>query len=88
MREPFSYFLPVSFNIFPKNMRLFSHNEHFRVAGRTTFYESVEQMQNDLDAYRDYYNTQRAHRGKSTDGRTPKNVFFAGILLSDLQEGA
>ena len=67
---------------------LHSHDEYFRVAGRTTFYESVEQMQNDLDVYIDCYNARRAYRVRSMDGRTPKTVFFAGILLSDFRKGA
>ncbi len=34
-------------------------DEHFRIKGRTTWYESVEQMQTDLDSYLEHYNTQR-----------------------------
>ena len=75
-------------NGFVERMHRTLLDEHFRVAGRTTFYESVEQMQNDLNVYLDYYNTQRAHQGRNMDGRTPFKVFVEGIPQSELQEGA
>ena len=75
-------------NGFVERMHRTLLDEHFRVAGRTTFYESVEQMQNDLAVYLDYYNTQRAHQGRNMDGRTPYQVFIEGIPQSELQEGA
>ena len=37
-------------------------DEHFRVLGRTKFYESIQEMQNDLDAYLITYNTKRPIR--------------------------
>ena len=75
-------------NGFVERMHRTLLDEHFRVAGRTTFYESVDQMQKDLDVYLDYYNTQRAHQGRNMDGRTPFKVFVEGIPQSELQEGA
>ncbi|VFB10905.1 integrase catalytic subunit [Aeromonas salmonicida] len=39
-------------------------DEHFRIKGRTTWYESVEQMQTDLDSYLEQYNTQRHIRAR------------------------
>jgi transposase InsO family protein len=36
-------------------------DEHFRVKGRTKFYESVSEMQNDLDEYLKFYNNERTH---------------------------
>ena len=53
--------------------------EHLRIKGRTTWYESVEEMQKDLDGYLETYNTRRPHRGRGMDGRTPYEVFKAGI---------
>ena len=47
--------------------------------GRTTWYESVEEMQTDLDAYLESYNRARPHRGRNMDGRTPYKVFKAGL---------
>jgi transposase InsO family protein len=54
-------------------------DEHFRVAGRTTWYESVEQMQGDLDCYLKHYNHERPHQGRMMEGRTPYQMFVAGI---------
>jgi transposase InsO family protein len=54
-------------------------DEHFRVMGRTKFYDSVEEMQKDLDAYLVIYNTKRPHQGRGMNGRTPANVFMAGL---------
>lgn len=54
-------------------------DEHFRVMGRTKFYESVDEMQTDLDAYLVTYNTKRPHQGRGMNGRTPATVFKAGL---------
>lgn len=53
-------------------------DEHFRVMGRTKFYESIDEMQTDLDAYLVTYNTKRPHQGRNINGRTPATVFVAG----------
>ena len=53
--------------------------EHLRIKGRTTWCETVAEMQEDLDAYLTIYNTQRPHRSRSMEGRTPYEVFKAGI---------
>ena len=37
-------------------------DEHLRVKGRTTWYETVEEMQADLEAYLKTYNRKRRHR--------------------------
>jgi hypothetical protein len=42
---------------------------HFRIMGRTRFYESVDEMQPDLDAYLVSYNTERPHPGYRNMGR-------------------
>ena len=54
-------------------------DEHFRVMGRTKFYESVDEMQDDLDAYLETYNTKRPHQGRNMKGRTPNTVFIDGL---------
>lgn len=46
-------------------------DEHFRVEGRRTWFETVEQMQEALDAYLLTYNTARPHQGRGMNGRTP-----------------
>jgi len=53
--------------------------EHLRIKKRTTWYETVEEMQKDLDAYLETYNQRRPHRGRGMEGRTPHAVFKAGI---------
>ena len=54
-------------------------DEHLRVKGRTTWYESVEEMHTDLDAYLDIYNRNRPHRSRGMEARTPYQVFKKGI---------
>ena len=54
-------------------------DEHFRIEGRKTFYESIQQMQKDLDGYLVKYNTKRPHQGRGMKGRTPEQVFKAGL---------
>ncbi|WP_244057485.1 integrase core domain-containing protein, partial [Aeromonas caviae] len=44
----------------------------------TTWYESVEQMQTDLDSYLEHYNTQRPHQGRMMEGQTP--AFFKIVV--------
>ena len=39
--------------------------------GRTIWYESVSEMQEDLDAYIETYNRNRPHRGRGMEGRPP-----------------
>lgn len=46
-------------------------DEFFRTAFRTTFYESVDQLQADLDAWLIHYNTERPHQGYRNMGRRP-----------------
>ena len=56
-------------------------DEHFRIAGRINFYESVQEMQTDLDEYFVKYNRERSHQGRNMNGRTPYEVFSEGIKL-------
>lgn len=53
--------------------------EHLRIKGRATSYETVEKMQKDLDVYLETYNQRRLHRGRGTEGPTRYHVFTAGI---------
>jgi hypothetical protein len=53
--------------------------EFYSVAFRRTFYESLDQLQRDLDRYVAFYNRQRAHQGYRTQGRTPFQTFLDGI---------
>jgi len=54
-------------------------DEHFRIAGRTKWYKTVEEMQKDLDAYLVIYNEKRPHQGRMMEGRTPLAMFKRGI---------
>jgi transposase InsO family protein len=49
-------------------------DEFFRLVFRTKFYESVETLQSDLDAWLVEYNTQRPHQGYRNRGRRPMDV--------------
>ncbi|WP_394689656.1 hypothetical protein [Hoeflea sp.] len=46
-----------------------------------TFYQSIQQMQQDLDAYLVTYNTKRPHQGRGMKGRTPIQAFRDGLKL-------
>jgi transposase InsO family protein len=46
-------------------------DEFFRVTMRETFYETVEALQADLDAWLVHYNTERPHLGYRNQGRRP-----------------
>ena len=54
-------------------------DEHFRVKGRTTWYETVEQMQVDLKQYLHHYKYERPHQGRMMEGRTPYAMFTEGL---------
>ena len=54
-------------------------DEHFRVMGRTKFYEGIDEMQADLDAFLVTYNTRRPHQGRAMNGRTPAKAFIDGL---------
>jgi len=54
-------------------------NEHFRIKGRTKWYESLTEMQKDLDEYLVTYNTLRSHQGRGMNGRTPLDAFVSGL---------
>ena len=63
-------------------------DEFLRVEGRKTWYESVDQMQADLDVWMQTYNTQRPHQGRNMNGRTPLQVFVEGLPKPPETEGA
>ena len=52
-----------------------------RLKGREKFYETVGEMQTDLDAYLVTYNTKRPHQGRGMKGRTPLRAFKDGLKL-------
>ena len=56
-------------------------DEFYAVAFRKTLYTSMEQIQDDLDAFMRYYNEQRTNQGKRCLGRTPKQTWDDGYEL-------
>jgi transposase InsO family protein len=62
--------------------------EFFAVAFRKTFYESLGQLQVNLDRYPDFYNRERAPQGYRAHGRTPYQAFSNGLALLPLEEAA
>jgi transposase InsO family protein len=57
-------------------------NEFYRVAFRKKIYQSVEELQVDLDAWLEHYNNDRTHQGKRCQGRTPMDTFTASLDLA------
>jgi transposase InsO family protein len=55
-------------------------DEHFRVEGRRTWFETIDEMQVVLDTYMESYNHQRPHQGRGMNGRTPATAFTEGLL--------
>jgi transposase InsO family protein len=51
-------------------------DEHFRVEGRRTWLDTVDEMQGALDSYLIGYNTKRPHQGRGMNGRTPLKAFI------------
>lgn len=66
-------------NGFVERMHRTLLDEHFRIKGREKWYESVEEMQVDLDEYLIRYNTKRPHQGRDMKGCTPYAVFVKGL---------
>jgi transposase InsO family protein len=58
-------------NGFVERMNRTLLDECFRVAGRTTWYISPEEIQRDLDTFLEFYNLKRSHQGYRLKGRTP-----------------
>ena len=54
-------------------------DEHFRVEGRRTWFETIDEMQVVLDEYLVGYNTKRPHQGRGMNGRTPLAAFREGL---------
>ena len=54
-------------------------DEHFRVEGRRTWFETIAEMQAVLDVYLAGYNTARPHQGRGMNGRTPARAFTEGL---------
>lgn len=53
-------------------------DEFYRVNLRKTLYESIEQLQEDLDNWIKHYNNERTHQGKRCKGRNPMQTLLDG----------
>jgi len=58
-------------------------DEFYKVAFRKKVYSSLEDIQADLDAFMDDYNTRRTNQGRYCQGRTPMETFLAGLTEYD-----
>ena len=52
--------------------------EFYQVTFRKKIYETIEQLQNDLDERIDHHNNERTHQGKICEGRTPMQTLEEG----------
>ena len=57
-------------------------DEFYRVAFRKKLYTSMEQIQEDLDAWLREYNEVRPHQGRWCYGKTPMQTFFDSLELA------
>ncbi|MES3017897.1 MAG: IS481 family transposase [Bacteroidota bacterium] len=53
-------------------------NEFYQVAFRKKIYESIDDLQKDVDIWINHYNNERTHQGKMCCGRTPMQTFLDG----------
>ena len=53
-------------------------HEFYQVAFRKKIYQSLEELQTDLDEWISFYNNDRTHQGKMCCGRTPLETFLDG----------
>ena len=61
-------------------------DEHFRVEGRRTWFETIDEMQVVLDEYLVGYNQRRPNQGRGMNGRTPAVAFIDGLPKTNQQK--
>lgn len=57
-------------------------NEFYAVAFRKKIYQSLEELQKDLDLWVEHYNKERTHSGKFCYGKTPMQTFLETLHLA------
>ena len=57
-------------------------DEFYSVAFRKKIYNSIEELQSDVDKWITYYNNERTHSGKHCFGRTPMQTFREDLHLT------
>jgi hypothetical protein len=55
--------------------------EFYQVAFQRKLYHSLEELQTDLDAWLEHYNSERTHQGKMCCGRAPMQTLLDGKQL-------
>ena len=63
-------------------------DEHFRIEGRRTWFETIAEMQVVLDVYLDGYNYRWPHQGRGMHGRTPAQAFTEGLPPAPAKENS
>jgi transposase InsO family protein len=56
--------------------------EFYAIAFRKKLYNTLEELQGDLDEWVTYYNQERTHSGRYCDGKTPMQTFKESIILA------
>ena len=56
-------------------------NEFYRIAFRKKIYNTLDELQADLDTWIKYYNEERTHSGKHCFGKTPMQTFLDSMPL-------
>ena len=59
--------------------------EFYAVAFRKKIYKSIQEVQNDLDQWLEYYNNKRTHQGKNCKGLTPMECFTKHKHLAQIK---
>ena len=57
-------------------------DEFYATAFRKKIYNTMEELQTDLDVWLEYYNNERTHSGKHCYGKTPMQTWNDSILLA------
>ncbi len=55
--------------------------EFYQVTFRKKLYQSIAELQADLDVWIDFYNQERTHQGKMCCGRTPFETMIEGKAI-------
>src|SRR5262249_26358806 len=57
-------------------------DEFYRIAFRKKIYDTIDELQTDLDAWLVEYNYRRPHQGRWCFGKTPMQIFLDAIPLA------
>jgi len=57
-------------------------NEFYQIAFRKKIYQSIDELQEDVDRWIQEYNNERPHSGKYCFGKTPMQTFVDSIPMA------